>query len=116
EEREHPVVDHDEHEGHATGPVPWTHRIPTFVAPGVVAIAFVIALINFFGMVGSDLQSPVILDYWSWIPVGDLQVGAALQLDQLSILLTLIITGVGALIHLFSVGYMSQDPGYPRYM
>ncbi len=48
--------------------------------------------------------------------MGDLQVGAALQLDALSILMTLVITGVGALIHLFSVGYMSHDPGYPRYM
>ncbi len=115
-EDEHHESGHDEHDGHAAGPVPWTHRIPTFVAPGVVAIAFVIALVNFFGMVGGDFHEPVVRNYWSWIPVGDLQVAAALQLDQLSILLTLIITGVGALIHLFSVGYMSQDPGYPRYM
>src|SRR5690606_35011458 len=59
---------------------------------------------------------PIVQRYWSWMPVGDLQVDAALQLDQLSLLMTLIITGVGALIHLFSVGYMSHDPGYPRYM
>jgi NADH-quinone oxidoreductase subunit L len=50
------------------------------------------------------------------MPVGDFQVDAALQLDQLSMLMTLIITGVGFLIHIFSVGYMRQDPGYPRYM
>jgi NADH-quinone oxidoreductase subunit L len=54
--------------------------------------------------------------YFSWMPVGDFQVDAALQLDQLSMLMTLIITGVGFLIHIFSVGYMRQDPGYPRYM
>src|SRR5690606_41877855 len=45
-----------------------------------------------------------------------LQVDAALLLDPLSILMTLIVTGVGFLIHVFSVGYMSHDPGYPRYM
>jgi NADH-quinone oxidoreductase subunit L len=49
------------------------------------------------------------------MPVGDLQVNAAFQLDQLSMVMVLIITGVGTLIHLFSVGYMQDDPGYPRY-
>ena len=49
------------------------------------------------------------------MPVGDLQIDAAFQLDQLSMVMMLIITGVGTLIHLFSVGYMQDDPGYPRY-
>ena len=40
---------------------------------------------------------------------------AAIQLDQLSMIMMLIITGVGLLIHVFSVGYMQDDPGYPRY-
>jgi NADH-quinone oxidoreductase subunit L len=46
---------------------------------------------------------------------GDLSVNAALQVDQLSMTMTLVVTGVGALIHTFSVGYMQDDPGYPRY-
>jgi NADH-quinone oxidoreductase subunit L len=119
-EEEQEAADHATHPAtHADRPhtgVPWTHRLPSFVAPGVVALSFVIALINYFGLVGADLHEPIVRTYWSWIPVGDLQVDAALQLDQLSILMTLVVTGVGALIHLFSVGYMSQDPGYPRYM
>ena len=49
------------------------------------------------------------------MPVGDLQIDAAFQLDQLSMVMVLIITGVGTLIHVFSVGYMQDDPGYPRY-
>jgi NADH-quinone oxidoreductase subunit L len=108
--------DHDHAHGHGQGPVPWTHRIPSFVAPGVMLLAFLLAVVNFFGMVGVELEEPIVHNYWSWIPVGDLQVEAALQLDQLSMVMTLVITGVGALIHLFSVGYMSHDPGYPRYM
>jgi NADH-quinone oxidoreductase subunit L len=42
-------------------------------------------------------------------------VDAAIQLDQLSIVMMLVVTGVGFLIHLFSVGYMGEDQGYPRY-
>src|SRR5207237_4458034 len=49
------------------------------------------------------------------MPVGDLQIDAAIQLDQLSMVMVLVITGVGALIHVFSVGYMRDDPGYPRF-
>jgi NADH-quinone oxidoreductase subunit L len=46
---------------------------------------------------------------------GSLRIEYALQLDQLSMLMTLVITGVGALIHVFSVGYMRDDAGYARY-
>ncbi|MQA89533.1 MAG: NADH-quinone oxidoreductase subunit L [Gemmatimonas sp.] len=99
-----------------TGVVPWTHRLPSLVAPGVMLLAFALAVANLFGMMGVELEEPIVRTYWSWIPVGELQVEAALQLDQLSLLMTLVVTGVGALIHLFSVGYMSHDPGYPRYM
>ena len=49
------------------------------------------------------------------MPVGDLRIDAAFQLDQLSMVMILVITGVGMLIHIFSVGYMQDDPGYPRY-
>jgi NADH-quinone oxidoreductase subunit L len=49
------------------------------------------------------------------MPVGTLQVNMAFQVDQLSGVMLLIVTGVGSLIHLFSVGYMRDDPGYARY-
>jgi NADH-quinone oxidoreductase subunit L len=49
------------------------------------------------------------------MPAGDLSVDWGLQLDQLSILMTLVVTGVGALIHLFSIGYMREDAGFARY-
>ncbi|MGH7467050.1 MAG: NADH-quinone oxidoreductase subunit L [Longimicrobiales bacterium] len=89
--------------------------IPTLVGPGVVGAAFMVALLNFFGLLGTELHEPIVQTYWSWMPVGRLQVGAAFQLDQLSMLMTLIVTGVGFLIHVFSVGYMHQDRGYARY-
>src|SRR5881296_2671869 len=49
------------------------------------------------------------------MPVGDLRLDFALQFDQLSAVMALVVTGVGALIHLFSVGYMHEDAGYARY-
>ena len=64
---------------------------------------------------GGEMHAPFIQRYFSWMPVGDLQIDAAFQLDQLSMVMMLVITGVGTLIHIFSVGYMQDDPGYPRY-
>jgi len=90
--------------------------IPTMVGPAVIGAAFVLALTNFVRMLGAEPHGPVDpVHYWSWLPVGGLQIEAALRLDQLSMLMTLIITGVGSLIHIFSIGYMKEDPGYARY-
>jgi NADH-quinone oxidoreductase subunit L len=104
---------HDDH-GHHGGPKPWTHTLPSLVAPGAILGAFIIAVLNFVGMQGAHEFAPV--RGWSWMPAGELQVDFSLLLDPLSMLMTLIITGVGFLIHLFSIGYMKEDPGYPRYM
>ncbi|HEX8830800.1 MAG TPA: NADH-quinone oxidoreductase subunit L [Longimicrobium sp.] len=104
---------HDDH-GHAHGPKPFTHTLPSIIAPGVMIAAFAVAVMNFLAMRGAGTFEPTTL--FSWMPVGDLQIDAALLLDPLSIVMTLIITGVGSLIHIFSIGYMKEDPGYPRYM
>jgi NADH-quinone oxidoreductase subunit L len=87
----------------------------SFIGPAVLAASFMLALAIFFAMRSTDVTTPFIQRYWSWMPAGDLKVDMAFQLDQLSMLMVLIITGVGTLIHLFSVGYMQDDPGYPRY-
>jgi NADH-quinone oxidoreductase subunit L len=115
---DHPAA-HDDHDAHghdAHGPKPFTHTLPSLIAPGMLIGAFVVALLNFFAMRAAHPEAAWVHEYWSWMPVGDLQVGASLQLDQLSMLMTLVVTGVGSLIHLFSIGYMKEDPGYPRYM
>ena len=100
---------------------PTTHSLPTWVGPGVMLLAFLLTIVNFVGMLGAELHEPVIRSYWSWITTGEdfsgnrLDVAAAIHLDQLSMIMMMIITGVGFLIHVFSVGYMRDDPGYPRY-
>ena len=52
---------------------------------------------------------------FSWIPVGGLQVDFGLQIDQLSVCFALLISGVGSLIHIYSVAYMAEDPGRRRF-
>ncbi len=78
--------------------------------------AFVYALIAFAAMLGypGDQRSRD-LNLFSWIAVGTFKVNVALQLDQLSICFALLITGVGSLIHIYSVGYMAHDPGRRRF-
>lgn len=94
---------------------PSTHTLPSLIGPGVMLLAFALAVINFVGMSAVELHEPIIRSYWTWIATDTLRIDAALQLDQLSMVMLLVITGVGFLIHVFSVGYMKDDPGYPRY-
>ncbi len=100
--------------GQKLDPKAWTRTLPTWVGPGVLGISFLIALANFIGM-PQALEAPVIVQYWSWIATSSLTVEAALHFDQLSMAMLLVVTGVGFLIHVFSVGYMRDDAGYPRY-
>ncbi|MFI9504095.1 NADH-quinone oxidoreductase subunit L [Nocardia sp. NPDC052566] len=83
----------------------------------VAALAsFVIAVIAFFDMVGrSDAERAITQDLFSWVPVAGLSVDFSLQLDQLSVCFALLITGVGSLIHIYSIGYMSHDPARRRF-
>jgi NADH-quinone oxidoreductase subunit L len=94
---------------------PATHTLPSLVGPGVMLAAFAIVLVNFVRAYQAHIEAPVVVTYWTWIATGTFRVDAALQLDQLSLLMMMVITGVGFLIHVFSVGYMKDDPGYPRY-
>ena len=89
--------------------------LTSLIGPGVLVLSFLLATAIFLAMRAAGSHDPFIQRYFSWMPVGELQIDAAFQLDQLSMLMVLIITGVGTLIHIFSVGYMVDDPGYPRF-
>jgi len=94
---------------------PKARRAVSLVGVGSVAAAFVVAVAVFLAVRAAPPAAPYVRSLWSWIPVGDLSVSAALQVDQLSVVMLLVVTGVSSLIHLFSVGYMHDDPGYARY-
>ena len=97
------------------GSRPTTHTLPTWIGPGVLLLAFLVTAVNFARMLGVELHDPVVVRYWTWMATGTFEVDAAIQLDQLSMLMMMVVTGVGFLIHVFSVGYMRDDAGYPRY-
>ena len=115
-----PAISHAEEAGatgddhHAVKRHRWA-GVVSIVGPGVLILSFVLAAAIWQAMAGAHPEAPFVQRYFSWMPVGDLQIDAAFQLDQLSMVMILVITGVGALIHVFSVGYMRDDPGYPRY-
>jgi NADH-quinone oxidoreductase subunit L len=87
----------------------------SIVGPGVLLGAFLVSLAVTFELLGAPPHEPQVVRLWSWMPVGALQIDLAFQVDQLSVVMLLVVTGVGSLIHLFSVGYMREDPGYARY-
>jgi NADH-quinone oxidoreductase subunit L len=89
--------------------------VVSLVGTGVLFAAFAVAVGVVLDLRANPAAAPVIVPLWAWLPVGDLQINFALQVDQLSTTLLLVVTGVGSLIHLFSVGYMGSDPGYARY-
>ena len=73
--------------------------------------AFVFAVMLFLDMLSRDADDRAVSDtLYSWVPVAELQVDFGFRLDQLSMCFVLLITGVGTLIHVYAIGYMSTDP------
>src|SRR5436309_703376 len=81
-----------------------------------VVLAFVWGLVEFVNSTGLDASQRVQnLHLFSWIPVSALQVDFGLRLDPLSLTFVLLITGVGGLIHVYSIGYMAHDRDRRRF-
>jgi NADH-quinone oxidoreductase subunit L len=59
---------------------------------------------------------PEVAHIFDWITIGDLNISMSFQIDQLSLLMLLIITGVGSLIHIYSIGYMHHDEGFGKFL
>jgi NADH-quinone oxidoreductase subunit L len=94
---------------------PQAKSLVSLVGPGVLLGAFAVSLGVFLELLRHPPHQPQIVRLWSWLPAGPLQVDFAFQVDQLAAVMLLVVTGVGSLIHIFSVGYMREDPGYARY-
>ena len=85
---------------------------------GTIAVvgAFVATIITFAGLLGRPSNAREFTQsYFSWIPVGGLQVKWAVLVDPLSIFMCLFVTGVSMLIHLYSIGYMHEDRDYSKF-
>ena len=85
-------------------------RVGHLIGTAASAGSFVLALLELNKMLGRDEESRGITQHlFTWINVGSFQVDATLLLDQLSICFVLLITGVGTLIHIYSISYMAHD-------
>ena len=90
----------------------WGHLLATAMSAG----SFAVGLIQLSQMLDREAElRPVTQKLFTWISVGSFNVDASLLLDQLSICFVLLITGVGTLIHIYSISYMSHDKDRRRF-
>ena len=89
-----------------------------WIATAAAAGSFVVTVIVFIGLLGKDSdkgERSYEFILFEWLPAGSLKVEAGFLVDPLSITMALFVTGVGALIHLYSIGYMHGDPKYSKF-
>jgi len=97
----------------------------TLVGVGSVAVSFALAVTSFIELYGlsghGDEHAALTYQFYEWfslkLPSGNVvPINVRFVMDSLSGVMTLVVTGIGGLIHLYSVGYMGEDAGYPRFM
>jgi NADH-quinone oxidoreductase subunit L len=86
----------------------------SLVGCGSVLAAFVLTVVDFFGLVNGTLHAGSV-SLFTWVTSGTLRIDFGLLFDPLSAVMLLVVTGVGLLIHVYSIGYMEDDPGYWRF-
>jgi NADH-quinone oxidoreductase subunit L len=94
----------------------WPNRIVTWVAISSTGLSFLGALETlreFFLL--SSAQIPWVKQYFTWIAAGNFRAGFDLQIDQLTVVMLMVVTGVGWLIHIYATGYMAHEGGYYRF-
>ena len=89
-----------------------TKPLVNLIGVGSVALSFLYVLVTLSKL--WPLDTPFSAHYFTWIQSGFLQVGFDLLIDRLSAVMLLIVTGVGLLIHIYSIGYMAHEEGYSR--
>ncbi len=87
-----------------------------WLATLAVGGSFLSAVITFFGLRGLEGEGRVVTKtVFEWVPVGDFSVDVAFLVDPLSVAMILFVTGIGSLIHLYSIGYMHGDANYSKF-
>ncbi|HTC66294.1 MAG TPA: NADH-quinone oxidoreductase subunit L [Candidatus Acidoferrum sp.] len=94
----------------------WPNKIVNGVAIGTTGLSFlaVLEVVREFFLLSPE-QIPWVRQYFSWIEAGNFRAGFDLQVDQLTVVMLLVVTGVGWLIHIYSTGYMAHEGGYYRF-
>jgi NADH-quinone oxidoreductase subunit L len=90
----------------------WGHLFGT----AMPALAFVVGLLQYIALLGKDAEERSVSQHlFSWIPAGSFQVDVGLRIDPLSMCFVLLVTFVGTLIHVYSIGYMEHDVDRRRF-
>ena len=94
----------------------WPNKIVNVVALGSTGLSFACALeaVREFTQL-TPAQIPWVEKYFTWIAAGNFRAGFDLQIDQLTVVMLMVVTGVGFLIHIYSTGYMAHEGGYYRF-
>jgi NADH-quinone oxidoreductase subunit L len=93
-----------------------SRRLIGWIATGAVIASFATAVAIFFSLFALPTGERIVTTHlWNWITIGEFEVAAALLIDPLSIVMALIVTGVGALIHVYSISYMEHDERFQRF-
>jgi NADH-quinone oxidoreductase subunit L len=83
---------------------------------GPIVVGFLLTVLLYAQMLGESTGDRLLVSrLWEWIAIGDLSIDVALQIDPLSLMMMLVITGVGSLIFLYSTEYMEEDRDYRRF-
>jgi NADH-quinone oxidoreductase subunit L len=97
----------------------WGRRLGRYagwLASATAIAAFAVSLALMSQLLAKPAEDRLFLQHlFSWIDVGRFQVGMDLRLDDLSMTMVLVVTGIGALIHVYAIGYMAGDPRYGRF-
>jgi NADH-quinone oxidoreductase subunit L len=100
----------------ALGGSVFSRRAAGIIATGSVALSFIAALVAFASMLGeSPSHRSHVSTAWTWLSAGNLNFGLSILADPLSVFMMLIVSGVGGLIVLYSIGYMHGDNEERRY-
>jgi NADH-quinone oxidoreductase subunit L len=86
------------------------------IATAAVFISFICSVLLVVDLIGMPAESRrILVTFFEWVAVANLKVDAAFVVDQISAIMILVITGIGSLIHLFSISYMHHDKGVAKY-
>jgi len=90
-------------------------RTVAFFGVGSVAASFGLSVVAVIQLMGMPKEDFLFADLWRWFSSGEVTIELSLLLDHLSAVMLLVVTGVGGVIHVFSLGYMRDDPSFHRY-
>jgi NADH-quinone oxidoreductase subunit L len=110
---EHAAIDHSSHETHGAAEPTAGSQAAELITTTLLAISWVLSCYAFYdvGFAGHDAHVTI----FNFITSGDLKVDWALRVDPLTVVMLVVVTTVSGLVHLYSIGYMADDPYKPRF-